>query len=197
MAAVGLSLTLLGISLVQAATACALVHIDEGGSIGPVDAYRRALTQVRPLLGGIGIAVAIWVVLGLTVLLLPVAIWFAVRVSLLAQVVELEDASAVTALRRSSALVRGRWWRVASLVGLGSLIPLAVGPLLGAVLILVLDAPFGLANLVAGVINALAMPFIALVTAYVYLDARTRLELEPEDERDELPAELSGAAARS
>ena len=196
-AAVGLSLTLLGISLVQAATACALVHIDEGGSIGPVDAYRRALTQVRPLLGGIGIAVAIWVVLGLTVLLLPVAIWFAVRVSLLAQVVELEDASAVTALRRSSALVRGRWWRVASLVGLGSLIPLAVGPLLGAVLILVLDAPFGLANLVAGVINALAMPFIALVTAYVYLDARTRLELEPEDERDELPAELSGAAARS
>jgi len=35
------------------------------------------------------------------------------------------------------------------------------------------------------------------VTTYLYLDARTRLELEPEDERDELPAELSGAAARS
>ena len=56
--AIGLSLTLLGISLVQAATACALVRIDEGGSIGPVDAYRHALAQVRPLLGGIGIAVA-------------------------------------------------------------------------------------------------------------------------------------------
>jgi len=195
--AIGTSLTLLGISLVQAATACALVRIDEGGSIGPVDAYRRALTQVRPLLGGIGIAVAIWVVLGATVLLIPVAIWLAVRVSLLAQVVELEDASAVAALRRSSALVRGRWWRVASLVGVGSLIPLAVGPFLGVVLILVTDAPLGLANLVAGVINALAMPLVALVTTYLYLDARTRLELEPEDERDELPAELSGVAARS
>ena len=117
--------------------------------------------------------------------------------SLLAQVVELEDTSAVEGLRRSSALVRGRWWRVASLVGIGSLVPLAVGPLLGAVLILVTEAPLGLANLVAGVINALVMPFVALATTYLYFDARTRLELEPEDERDELPAEISGAAARS
>ncbi len=195
--AVGTTLTLLGISLVQAATAFALIRIDAGESIGPVDAYRGAFARVRPLLGGIGIAVAIWLVLGATVFLIPVAIWFAVRVSLLAQVVELEDASAVGALRRSSALVRGRWWRVASLVGVGSLIPLAVGPLLGVVLILVTEAPLGLANLVAGVINALAMPFVALVTTYLYLDARTRLELEPEDERDELPAELSEVAARS
>ena len=194
--AVGLSLTLLGISLVQAATACAVVRIDEGGSIGPVEAYRRALMQVRPLLGGIGIAVAVWLVLSATWLLIPVAIWFAVRVSLLAQVVELEDTSAVAGLRRSSALVRGRWWRVASLVGIGTLVPLAIGPLLGGVLILVTEAPLGLANLIAGVINALVMPFIALSTTYLYFDARTRLELE-QDEPDELPAELSGAAARS
>ena len=180
----GLIFTLLGISLVQAATACAVVAIDEGKPIGPVEAYRRALARIRPLLGAIAIAAAIWVVLSLTVLL-----WSRsgcarpVRFSLLSQVVELEGASPVDALRRSSALVRGRWWRVASLVGLGSLIPLAVGPLLGAVLILVTDAPLALANLVAGVINALAMPYVALVTTYLYLDARTRLELEPRDER--------------
>ena len=191
LAAIGLSLTLLGISLVQAATACALVRIDQGDSIGPVDAYRHALTRVWPLLGGIGIAVATWAVLGATVLLLPVAIWFAVHVSLLAQVIELEDASAVQGIRRSSTLVRGRWWRVATLVGIGTLLPLALGPLLGAVLILVTEAPFGLVNLVAGVINALVMPFIALVTTYLYLDARSRFELEREDELDELPAEIS------
>jgi hypothetical protein len=187
---VGLIFTLLGISLVQAATACAVVAIDEGNPIGPVEAYRRALARVRPLLGAIAIAAAIWVALSVTVLLIPVAIWLAVRFSLLAQVVELDEASPVEALRGSSALVRGRWWRVASLVGLGSLIPLAVGPLLGAVLILVTDAPLALANLVAGVINALATPFVALVTTYLYLDARTRLELEPRDERDVLPAEI-------
>ena len=141
--AVSTTLTLLGISLVQAATACALVQIDEGGSIGPVDVYRQAFRRIRPLLGGIAIGVAVWLALSATVFLLPVAIWFAVRVSLLAQVVELEGMPAVDALRRSSALVRGRWWRVALLVGLGSLIPLALGPFLGAVLILLTEAPLG------------------------------------------------------
>ena len=39
------ALTLLGLGLVQAATACALVEIDEGRPIGPVQAYRIALRQ--------------------------------------------------------------------------------------------------------------------------------------------------------
>jgi hypothetical protein len=64
------------------------------------------------------------------------------------------------------------------------------GPLLGAVLIFVTDAPLALLNLVAGVVYALAMPFVALTTSYVYFDARARVELEPADEPDELPAEI-------
>jgi hypothetical protein len=35
------------------------------------------------------------------------------------------------------------------------------------------------ADEVAGVVYALAMPFVGLVTAYVYFDARSRMELEP------------------
>jgi hypothetical protein len=189
---VSATLTLLGLSLVQAATACALVRIDEGGSIGPVEAYARALKRIRPLLGAIGIAVAVYVALSLTAILIPVALWFAVRWSLLAQVVELEGGSSAWAvLGRSSALVRGRWWRVASLVVAGSLISLAAGPLVGALLIFATEAPLGVINLVAGVIYALAMPFVALTTSYVYFDARTRLELEPEESPDELPAEIA------
>jgi hypothetical protein len=64
------------------------------------------------------------------------------------------------------------------------------GPLLGAVLIFVTDAPLALLNLVAGVVYALAMPFVALTTSYVYFDARARVELEPADEPDELPTEI-------
>ena len=77
-----------------------------------------------------------------------------------------------------------------------TLVPFALGPFLGAVLILTTEAPLGLANLIAGVINALVMPFVALTTTYLYFDARTRVELE-QGEPDELPAEISGAAARS
>jgi len=88
------------------------------------------------------------------------------------------------------ALVRRRWFRVASLVGISAALALVAGPLLGALLIFLTDAPLPLLNIVAGVVYGLAMPFVALVTAYVYFDARTRHELEPADERDELPAEI-------
>ena len=36
-----------------------------------------------------------------------------------------------------------------------------------------------------------SMPFVALVTAYVYFDARARFELEPVEHVDELPAEIA------
>jgi hypothetical protein len=188
--AVGWTLTLLGLSLVQAATACALVEIDDGRSIGPLDAYRAALTNGRPLLRAVALAVGAAVLLTLTALLIPVAIWLAVRWALLAQVVELEGRSGAGALGRSADLVRRHWLRVASLVGVGAALAIVAGPLLGAVLIFVTDAPLQLLNVLAGVVYALAMPFVALTTTYVYFDVRTRHELEPADEPDELPAEI-------
>lgn len=186
---IGTTLTLLGLGLVQAATACALVEIDAGGSIGPIRAYRIALTRIRPLLAALGVAVGAWAALTATGFLIPVAVWLVVRWALLAQVVELENRSALHALRRSGELVRGRWLRVASLVGVGAVLALAAGPFLGALLILVTDAPPAALNLVAGIIYALAVPFVALTTSYVYFDARARRELEPVDEPRELPAE--------
>ena len=187
---VGTILTLLGFALVQAATVCALVEIDEGRTIGPVRAYRLALRRIRPLLGGLAIGVAVCAVLSATAILIPLAVWLAVSWLLLAQVVELEGRSGVRGLRRSGALVRGRWFRVASIVGVGALLALAVGPLLGALLIFLTDAPLALLNVVAGVVYALAMPFVALTTAYVYVDARVRDELAPEPVPKELPAEI-------
>jgi hypothetical protein len=195
---VGATLTLLALGFLQAAVARSLVRIDAAQPVGLLDAYGNALQTIRPLLGGLSIAVVAVVALSATGVLLPVAVWLAVRWSLLAQVVELENESAVGALRRSAELVRHRWLRVASLVGLGALLALAIGPLVGALLIILTDAPLALLNLVAGLVYALAMPFVALVTSYVYFDARTRIELSPERGRASLPAEielLPGTAA--
>jgi hypothetical protein len=50
--------------------------------------------------------------------------------------------------------------------------------------------PFWLVNVLAGAVYAVAMPFVAITTAYVYFDARTRGELEPETRLSELPAEI-------
>ena len=187
---IGTTFTLLGLGLVQAATACALVELDAGRPIDALRAYRIALRRIKPLLGAVAIFVAVWVVLTATAVLIPVAIWLAVRWCLLAPTVELEGASAVTALDRSRRLVRRRWIRVGSLVGVSAVIALLAGPLLGALLIFATETPLALLNIVAGVVYVLALPFVALVTAYVYFDARVRGELEPVDTRDELPAEI-------
>jgi hypothetical protein len=187
--AIGTTLALLGFGLVQAATTLALLELDAGREASPVRAYRSAFRRLRPLVGGLLLVVAVCALLMITAVLIPVAVWLAVRCVLLAQVVEVEDAPALGGLRRSSGLVRGHWLRVASLVGVGSLLALAAGPLLGALLILLTDAPLALLNVVAGVVYALAMPFVALTTAYVYFDLRVAEELEPEAPTV-LPAEI-------
>jgi hypothetical protein len=189
--AVGTTLTLLGVGLVQAATVRALVEIDARTEVGPLRAYALAFDSARPLLRGLAIAVGMWVVLTLTTVLIPVAVWLAVRWILLPQAVELEGESGVGGLRRSAQLVRHRWLHVASLVGAGALIALAAGPLIGVLLIFATDAPLPLLNVVAGIVYALAMPFVALTTAYVYFDARAREELGTDEQPDVLPAETS------
>ena len=129
---IGTTLTLLGLGLVQAATACALVEIDDGRPIG---AGRRLPARVR---GGFARCSARsrsssspWVVLTATAFLIPVAIWLAVRWCLLAPVVELEGASAARRCAAARGSSSGRWFRVASLVGVGAAVALVAGPLLG------------------------------------------------------------------
>ena len=90
--------------------------------------------------------------------------------------------------------MRGRWLKVASLIVAGGAVVLALGPLLGALLILVTNAPFWLVNVVAGVVYAVTMPIVALATAYAYFDARVRVELEGEHHPTELPAEIGLSA---
>jgi hypothetical protein len=187
---IGMTMTLLGLGLVQAATACALVELDHGRQVGPVDAYRLALRNLGPLLRAIGIFVIGWLLLTATTFLIPVALWLAVRWCLLAPAAELEGLTGIAAVRRSGALVRGRWIRVASLVGVSGGIALAAGPLLGVALIFTTSMPFVLLNIAAGVVYTLLLPFVALVTAYVYFDARVHGELEPALKNPpELPAE--------
>ncbi len=187
---VGTTFALLGLGLVQAATACALMEIDENRPVGAWRAYRLACRRFRPLLGAIALFVLVWVGLTTTVFLIPVAIWLAVRWCLVAPVVELEGHRPFASLRRSAELVRGGWIRVGSLVGVGAALALLAGPLIGALLIFTTEVPLAYLNLFAGVVYALAMPFVALVTAYVYFDARARSELEPVEHVSELPAEI-------
>ncbi|HEX6952752.1 MAG TPA: hypothetical protein VF124_08145 [Gaiellaceae bacterium] len=188
--ALGTTFTLLGLGLVQAATARALVELDAGRRLGPLRAYRLSLRRMSRLFGALLVAVVVVSFLGSSLYLLPVAIWLAGRWAIVIPVVELEDLGSLAALRRSRRLVRGHWLKVASLVVAGGGLVLVLGPLVGALLILGTTAPFWLVNVVAGVIYAVAMPFVALTTAYVYFDCRVRDALSTEEVGSRLPAEI-------
>jgi len=194
--ALGTALTLLALGLVQAATAKALVEIDEGREIGPVRAYRLALDSIRPLLGALLVAVVVISLLAGSIYLSPIAVWLAGLWALIAPSIELEQLSALEGLRRSRRLVRGAWLKVATLVVAGGALSLVAGPVVGVLLILGTGAPFWLVNAVAGVIYAVTMPLVAITTAYVYFDRRVADELEESTEATQLPAEIELSVPR-
>jgi hypothetical protein len=187
---VGTALSLAGLGLVQAATARVLAEIDQGRQISVVQAYRLALESLRPLLGAVLIVAFVVSLLATTVVLVPIAIWLAVRWALVAPVVALERRERLDALGRSGSLVRQGWFKVGSLVVVGAAMALLAGPFLGALLILLTTAPLVLLNVVSGVVYAVVLPFVALATVYVYFDMRVRDELPDEASADTLPAEI-------
>jgi hypothetical protein len=187
---IGTALTLLGLGLAQAATAKALVELDQGRKIGPIRAYVLAADSIRPLLGALVIATVAVSLLATSIYLVPVAIWLAGRWALIAPSIELEELSAVGGLRRSDRLVRGSWLKVTSLIVIGAALALIAGPVVGVLLILVTAAPFWIVNVVAGLIYALTMPLVAITTTYVYFDRRVDAELAGERIVRQLPAEI-------
>ncbi len=187
--AAGTALTLLGLGLVQAATARALIEIDAGRPVDAVRAYRLASEAARPLFGSLLLAAVVISLLFSSIYGIPIALWLGGRWALVAPVVELEGAGAFAALRRSGRLVHGRWLKVSSLIVVGAALVLVIGPLIGVLLILLTDTPFWLVNVVAGVVYAVTMPIVALATAYTYFDARVQGEIDRDDD-DVVPAEI-------
>ncbi|HXV96023.1 MAG TPA: hypothetical protein VD695_05705, partial [Gaiellaceae bacterium] len=187
---IGTVLTLLALALVQAACARAIAEIDAGREVGVRAVYRLAFDSVWALLGALAVAVGVLTLLGLSIFLVPIAIWLAVRWALLVPVVELEE-TGLGALRRSGRLVRLQWLKVGTLVVVAAAIAIVSGPLIGALLILLVDAPFALVNVLAGLVYAVAMPFVGIATTYVYYDTLARERLaEREPAPTELPAEI-------
>jgi hypothetical protein len=189
--AIGTVLTLLGLALVQAATARALAEIDAGREIGVLSAYRLAADSIRPLLGALAVAVAVVTILSLSIFLIPIAVWLVVRWALMIPVAELEDRDSWSdVLRRSASLVRHQWLKVGTLVVAAAALAVVAGPFLGA-LLLFAQAPIALVNLIAGLIYVVAMPFVGLTTTYVYYDTLVRERLAPTTTVPaRLPAEL-------
>jgi hypothetical protein len=183
--------TLLGLTLVQGATAAAMVAIDRNEAIQAGTAYRRALDRLRPLLRALAGAIVVCGALAFVGVGTIVAVWLVIRWSLLAQCAVIDPAPNPRPLRRSARLTKGHWWRSASITGFVTGLGLLIGPVVGVALLFLTTASFRVVDLVAALINVAVMPFIAIATTYLYADLYVRDQLaEPEPVRAVLPAEV-------
>ena len=67
-----------------------------------------------------------------------------------------------------------------------------LGPFVGTLMLLLTSASFNVVNLVAGLIYVFTLPFVAVVTTYLYFDLTVREALASEQpaRRAILPAEI-------
>jgi hypothetical protein len=175
---------------VQSAAAHALGEIDAGREVGVVRAYRLALDGLGALLVALVVVIAVVSALGLSVLLVPLSLWLAVRWGLVVPVASLERGTAAAVLRRSATLAAHRPWTVAALLLANAALLVLAGPVLGTLLVLATDAPLETLNVVAGLTFTVLAPFTALILSYAYYDALVREQLAgPATAPRDLPAE--------
>ena len=170
--ALGIVFTVFGLAIIQGATAIAMVEVDAGRDISAWNAYRRVLPKLGSLLATVFIVAVALALVSFTALGAVLAAWLIVRWSFLAQVAVLEGTSRVADLRRSARLVRGNWWRTASLILFVTVVALLLGPLIGTVLLFMSSASFDFVNLISSVVYAIVLPYAAIATTYLYFDLR-------------------------
>jgi hypothetical protein len=160
--------------IATAVVAVILDEIDAGRWILAGQAYRRVLRRVRPLTRGLLTELGVVLLLTITVVGIPFAIHRFVRWSLFAEACILDDLSATESLRRSSQLVRGRWWRTFGFTALVDILAILSGPVFGVGLLLMTDHSLNFINLAAAVVYTLTIPYAAIQLTLYYFDLEAR-----------------------
>jgi hypothetical protein len=118
------------------------------------------------------------ILMAITVIGLPFAVWKYVGWMFVQQEILFEDRSLREAFRGSSRLVSGRWWHTVRVAGFLWLVSIVVGPVLGFALIFTNFSLLWI-NVIGSVVFALLIPYVALGHTLLYFDLAARAEEEP------------------
>jgi hypothetical protein len=160
--------------LITAICVHALRSVAGGGSTGAREAIVKGFEAFSPIFFAVLLAAA-GIALGLLLLILP-GVYLFVRWYFVPQAVVLERAHGTSALRASSRLVAGAWWRTFGMVVLVNLLVLLVILLLGAPFTALADTTDRAIWALTGqiVVTSVTQPFIALFSTFLYYDLRER-----------------------
>jgi hypothetical protein len=163
---------------VTAAVTAALNELDAGRRVRPIEAYRIAWRDRRALAGAMGQQFAISMLLVLTVVGIPYAIYRLIRTSLFAQACVLEHGTTRASLRTSAELTRGEWWRTFGFTALVDALAILSGPILGVAILLLTSQSQTFINISGSLIYALTVPCAAIALTFYYFDLQTRRDRE-------------------
>jgi hypothetical protein len=168
---------LISIVLVGPAVIQAYATIEAGETSGFVETYRAVLRRFATLFHAVVRPLLIIVLLALTIVGIPWAIFYTVRWLFVSQAVILDGADRHREARaRSEAAVHGHWPRTAITQLALILIGAAPGPLLGMVMLIFLSRSVEFVNAVSSLVYAAFLPFSVLGLTVLY---RTLMRRRP------------------
>lgn len=159
---------------VTGAVGAVLNEIDAGRKVGALAAYRLAGERARALGGATAVQFVLILVLVLTVVGIPLVVYYFIRTSLFAQTSVLESGSAIDSLRASWRLTRRHWWRTFGFTALVDVIAILSGPLLGVLVLLLTAQSLMFIDVIGSIVYALVVPYAAIALTLYYFDLQAR-----------------------
>jgi hypothetical protein len=155
---------------VTGAVSAALNELDAGRPVTARAAYALAGRNGRSLAGATAVQFVLMVVLVLTVVGIPFAVYYFIRTSLFAQKCVLEEESAIDSLRASAQLTRRHWWRTFGFTTLVNVIAILSGPLLGVLILLLTSQSLTFIDITGSIVYTLVVPYAAIALTLYYFD---------------------------
>ncbi len=166
---------------VTGAVSAALNELDAGRPVNAVRAYTLAGRNGRALGGATAAQFVLIVVLVLSLVGIPFAVYYFIRTSLFAQACALEDQPAIASLGASARLTRRHWWRTFGFTALVNIIAILSGPLLGVLILLLTAQSLTFIDITGSIVYTLVVPYAAIALTLYYFD----LQMRPAARRDE------------
>lgn len=169
-------------TIIAAAMAVVISHCYLNRPVTTGDAYRATMNRLGSLLLTVIWAAIRLILMAVTIIGIPFAIYYGVSWALMSQVVMLENRGGTDATRRSRELVRGFWWKTLGLlVVVAILLAILVsipGIIIGAI-IGTTSQPFT-ARLLVGIfallVSLLTTPIQVAATTLLFYDLKIRKE---------------------
>ncbi len=160
---------------VTGAVSAALNELEASRPVTAYRAYTLAGRNGRALAGATALQFLVILVLVLSVIGIPFAVYYFIRTSLFAQSCVLEDESVIGSLRASTRLTRRHWWRTFGFATFVSVIAILSGPLLGVLILLLTAQSLTFIDISGSIVYTLVVPYAAIALTLYYFDLHMRL----------------------